>query len=34
MNPYQLELNRLIGGQIRHAGLSKEGYPYLIISNN
>lgn len=34
MNFYQQELSKLIGGQIYHAGLSRDGYPYLIVSKN
>jgi hypothetical protein len=31
MNPYQQELAKLIGGQIHQAGLTQDGYPYLIV---
>ena len=31
MNPYQQELARLIGGQVHQAGLTQDGYPYLIV---
>ncbi|NJO74002.1 MAG: hypothetical protein HC833_09795 [Leptolyngbyaceae cyanobacterium RM1_406_9] len=31
MNPYQQELAKLIGGQVHQAGLTQDGYPYLII---
>ncbi|MEP0874176.1 hypothetical protein NDA01_31260 [Trichocoleus desertorum AS-A10] len=34
MNPYQQELARLIGGQIHQAGLTHEGYPYLIVKQS
>ncbi|MDX2244947.1 MAG: hypothetical protein NW224_30090 [Leptolyngbyaceae cyanobacterium bins.302] len=34
MNPYQQDLSQLIGGEIRHAGVSRDGYPYLIVSKN
>ncbi|MEA5453059.1 hypothetical protein VB780_31095 [Leptolyngbya sp. CCNP1308] len=30
--PYEDDLKALIGGQVRHAGLSDDGYPYLIIT--
>jgi hypothetical protein len=30
MNPYQ-QLAKLIGGQIHQAGLTQDGYPYLIV---
>lgn len=32
MTPYQQELAQLIGGHIRYAGISREGYLYLIVS--
>ena len=32
MLPYQQELRQLIGGQIRYAGLTREGYPYIIVA--
>jgi len=32
--PYEDDLKQLIGGQVCHAGLSQEGYPYLIIAKN
>lgn len=31
MNPYQQELTKLVGGQVHHAGLTQDGYPYLIV---
>ncbi|NJL56550.1 hypothetical protein HC928_16300 [bacterium] len=31
MNPYQQQLAKLIGGQIHQAGLTQDGYPYLIV---
>jgi hypothetical protein len=31
MNPYQQELAKLVGGQIHQAGLTQDGYPYLIV---
>ncbi|MEP0820262.1 hypothetical protein [Trichocoleus sp. FACHB-46] len=34
MNPYQQELVKLIGGQIYQAGLTHEGYPYLIVKQS
>ena len=34
MNLYQQELNQLIGEQIRYAGLSQDGYPYLIVAKS
>ncbi|MFE4105989.1 MAG: hypothetical protein ACTS3T_05475 [Almyronema sp.] len=32
--PYEDDLKQLIGGQVCHAGISQEGYPYLIIAKN
>jgi len=34
MNPYQQDLSQLIGGRIHYAGVSSDGYPYLIVSKN
>nr|RNJ69422.1 MAG: hypothetical protein EDM05_09085 [Leptolyngbya sp. IPPAS B-1204] len=34
MKPYQQELARLIGGQIYQAGLTQDGYPYLIVKQS
>ena len=34
MNPYQQELARLIGGQVHQAGLTQDGYPYLIVKQS
>jgi hypothetical protein len=31
---YEDDLKQLIGGQVRHAGLSQEGYPYLILAKD
>lgn len=31
MNPYQQKLAKLIGGEVQYAGLTQNGYPYLII---
>jgi hypothetical protein len=30
--PYEDDLKALIGGQVRHAAFSQDGYPYLIIA--
>lgn len=30
--PYEDDLKALIGGQVSHAALSQDGYPYLIIA--
>ncbi|MDX2098881.1 MAG: hypothetical protein SFW36_13985 [Leptolyngbyaceae cyanobacterium bins.59] len=34
MTLYEQDLKKLVGGQIRHVGLSRDGYPYLIVSHN
>jgi len=32
MIPYEKELLKLIGGQVQHVGISRDGYPYLIVA--
>jgi hypothetical protein len=32
--PYEDDLKALIGGQVCHAGISQDGYPYLIVAKN
>ena len=34
LNPYQQELTKLVGGQVHHAGLTQDGYPYLIVKQS
>ena len=34
MNPYQQELTKLVGGQVHYAGLTQDGYPYLIVKQS
>ncbi len=34
MNPYQQKLAKLLGGQVQYAGLTQDGYPYLIIKQS
>ena len=36
-NPYHqnpADLVPIVGGMIRHAGVSREGFPYLVVENH
>jgi len=32
MIPYEKELLQLIGGQVQHVGISRDGYPFLVVA--